>query len=79
MKFIPLILASIMSTLSAATVYDHELLDIDGEKKPLRPQRKGIAPCQCGIQVRIYQAIQGARRASSILQGQGPGGLWISL
>ena len=41
MKFIPLILASIMSTLSATTVYDHELLDIDGEKTSLSAH-KGI-------------------------------------
>ena len=39
MKFIPLILAPIMSTLSADTVYDHELLDIDGEK-PASPPTK---------------------------------------
>ena len=35
MKFLSLILASTMSALSAATVYDHELLDIDGEKTSL--------------------------------------------
>jgi len=35
MKLIPLILLSIMSSLSASTVYDHELLDIDGEKTSL--------------------------------------------
>jgi len=35
MKLIPFILLSIMSSLSASTVYDHELHDIDGEKTSL--------------------------------------------
>jgi glutathione peroxidase len=62
MKLIPLILASIMSTLSAATVYDHELLDIDGEKTSLHAHKGKVlllvnVASKCGF-TRQYKGLE---------------------
>ncbi len=62
MKFIPLILASIMSSLSASTVYDHELLDIDGEKTSLSAQKGKVlllvnVASRCGF-TRQYKGLE---------------------
>ena len=62
MKLLPLILASIMSTLSAATVYDHELLDIDGEKTTLATHKGKVlllvnVASKCGF-TRQYKGLE---------------------
>ena len=62
MKFLPLILASIMSTLSATTVYDHELLDIDGEKTSLATHKGKVlllvnVASKCGF-TRQYKGLE---------------------
>ena len=62
MKFIPLLLASIMSTASAATVYDHELLDIDGEKTSLSAHKGKVlllvnVASKCGF-TRQYKGLE---------------------
>ena len=62
MKFIPLLLASIMSTASAATVYDHELLDIDGEKTSLSAHKGKVlllvnVASRCGF-TRQYKGLE---------------------
>ena len=62
MKLIPLILVSIMSTLSASTVYDHELLDIDGEKTSLSAHKGKVlllvnVASRCGF-TRQYKGLE---------------------
>jgi len=62
MKLILLLLASIMSTASAATVYDHELLDIDGEKTSLSAHKGKVlllvnVASKCGF-TRQYKGLE---------------------
>ena len=62
MKFIPLLLASIMSTASASTVYDHQLVDIDGEKTKLSTHQGKVmllvnVASRCGF-TRQYKGLE---------------------